>query len=481
MSNVLTLFRDLSTDRGDFQQREILCGKDKYCLYVYSRLGSLNLDFINEVSIENINNHDYILSSLRKSGGGWVVDSVNYDEESFKIRIYIIYGQGFSGGDSPIKCYCLQPDTDTIQPCALNDKNPSSGIPVFERILPQGSHIILPIDKAAEDRFLQFRSDWLNWFPNDFELNVLSLLRQPSMSLRIERLERLLEGKMVELGVLEKAKIPSVEPGSVENSSPAIAVSADKETPSLIGKLKLFIQAAYKPYLLGFAVAAIIVAVLFKLQILPLVSTTAETRFLILKRQNKTGQATPDKVLLADLHKIVDHNKPMQIANLWNSHFSGETGDEINFSTSVCQSDPKVCWGLIKLPLVLILKQDKNLLKKDQDNNLQSMLENEKFFDSSNDTEATLKAYNTALSSTNKDQHFNLTTPEMGCYLSFLLSQLEPTQNGITNKFKTDLNTIVWTSCPETQKGMIDEYKMLMNGIKTSMLSNNQRKHDYRH
>lgn len=54
-----------------------------------------------------------------------------------------------------------------------------------------GSHIIIPVNIEAQEKFNNFIAEYTDWFPGDFQINLFNLLRNPSLSFRVNRLETL--------------------------------------------------------------------------------------------------------------------------------------------------------------------------------------------------------------------------------------------------------------------------------------------------
>jgi hypothetical protein len=165
----------------------------------------------------------------------------------------------------------LKPDDNTIEEDFLDYSNKSQNEPV-ELTQPRGSHIILPVDKAAEESFVKFRKQWLTWFPDGFETAALSLLRQPSVTYQLNSLQDIIVTKMAELGMVAEPK-PIAETDSADVSAepePRLAAdSAKAPGGKLAGRdftLSIDLKNTYVPFLAGVATAATVAALLYAAQ-----------------------------------------------------------------------------------------------------------------------------------------------------------------------------------------------------------------------
>lgn len=98
-----------------------------------------------------------------------------------------------------------------LQPSYRLSERPFDGAGLSLR-LHQGSHVILPVDKEAEEHFVSFRENYSAWFPRDFEPIMLKLLQQPELDLRVSCVEgqlKCVEGQLKENADKQKNQTPA--------------------------------------------------------------------------------------------------------------------------------------------------------------------------------------------------------------------------------------------------------------------------------
>jgi hypothetical protein len=495
MDNILTWFYERNNNYpGTFHRRPIQCEERDCYLYIYTRASLLETQLLSELSFKDQNSYisqkNKIINYLWHNEGGWLVEATDNDNDII-LTIYITQ-QSYS---TPKHCFCLRPDTDEIEHIALNfEKDGLSGARVMRLNITQDSHIILPVDKNAEDAFLGFQTRWLKYLPDGFETSALSLLWQPSVGLRVDRLERILDDKLVELNVLKKPKIPADKPDEPDKPKTAPELSFGR-------KLVIFLKNTrrtvffplVRPSFTALLTVVIALAVLkpYSIQISKkakeaIPSSSQQPAAIQAQLPAAASQPTGDtiKLSVSNFHELArKSNVGGHLGIFWGEHFHEVNNDEIELSKNYCQSTPKTCWGLIKLPAMIALKQmmdkDKNMLQEiaknknnntkpqllEQQNNIRETLrklENTGFFESQDDEHNTVDAYKTL---TGQSKMLDDNT----CFIYYILDQLEdPIKPGVKASFKTDLSLNFETCATNSSENIKHLYGTLEQTMKTA-------------
>lgn len=500
MNDILTLFRDRVNDQGSFHRRSIQCAGCEYRLYVYAKGGFKNRHLLDKLSFDNqeqyIDQKDQIIKSLKDSEGGWLVDAVDKGNQLIEISIYLIIPQYPFDDSTPINCFCLIPDNNGIEDQSLNFENYQSNGRIDARIsrfsIQDGSHIILPVDKHAETRFFQFRTALSKYFPDGFDISALALLRQPSVGLRIDRLERIIDDKITKLSLLPPSQ------RIVESDTQNVPANKLKDW---LSKISMALKQPIISFLLGSSFMGIVISILvetgYMFPIEPRQIGKQQQIVLPCPKPESTPSHCPEVhnpsesrsntniISVAKLHEIVDQNRNTNLETLWKHHFNdfnSAPSKELTFSNDICQSNPKACWGLVKLPLIIIMKevyiQRKELDKKKGTRMLEELdkallanlgkayneLDKTKFFeyDEAKNKDNTISAFK-AVVDNNIETALGLELNGVSCFLSKILVQLESISPNITDNFKKDLPTIRWRTCDDSPQDIIGDYNSLQN------------------
>ena len=187
MNDLLTFFRNRQQERGKEWRMKIGLKEGVGFLLFYSNL-CLEEDFYQE-KLDTADPNLYknfcfnLNSSIRRNGGGLLIEEKRAND-CLLVEINIINSEETGLYDPPQTAFCIEYGSE------LYEKNLIDG--TLRLPLAKDAHIILPVNAEAETHFRSFRQDYSQWFPPDFETNMLLTLRRPSLDLRIARLERII-------------------------------------------------------------------------------------------------------------------------------------------------------------------------------------------------------------------------------------------------------------------------------------------------
>ena len=188
MNDLLTFFRNRKQDCGKEWQMKVETESREIFVLFYSKSPLSKSSYLSSLRSNAPTAYpqyrENLIQEIQKNGGGLLVEAKFLDrgcEVSFLVLI-------------------TEDQNDTCQPPqnvfyieygGHLEERPLTGEPLS---LPQFAHIVLPVDAEAEENFRFFRK-YSSWFPADFETVMLNLLRKPSLDLRLERLERIIDDK----------------------------------------------------------------------------------------------------------------------------------------------------------------------------------------------------------------------------------------------------------------------------------------------
>lgn len=125
-----------------------------------------------------------LLACVAQHGGGLFIEQQPRYDGSFLSVIQTVSALSPQTYSPPQSVFVLDEFADRL------DEKPFDHGRVVLPLKPE-AHVILPVDETAQFHLLSFRDNFACWFPRDFEVSLYQLLRQPSFSERLERLEKL--------------------------------------------------------------------------------------------------------------------------------------------------------------------------------------------------------------------------------------------------------------------------------------------------
>jgi hypothetical protein len=128
-----------------------------------------------------------LLDAMFRAGGGLLVEIPENEDKHDNLDVFIetVATDDSGAYTQPKALFCIYPGGDLYEHSLME--------PATRLSLPPDSHLILPVDAYAEERFRSFLANYVAWFPPDFQTSIMSLLRSPSMynlEQRMQRVER---------------------------------------------------------------------------------------------------------------------------------------------------------------------------------------------------------------------------------------------------------------------------------------------------
>ncbi|MFO1429794.1 MAG: hypothetical protein U1F76_06595 [Candidatus Competibacteraceae bacterium] len=363
MNEIITFFRNFEQDQGRTYRLIIQLPDKAYSLSIYSRLFFQKSEFFSDQEFKDTESYyaykAQLINLIGQSNGGFLVE-VRDGNEHLEIKIQAIGAAESEGWSPPRQVFYLEPGYRLTE-------RPFDGTELDLK-LSKDSHLILPVDEDAEKHFRSFRENYSSWFPADFEPIMLNLLRQPTLDLRVARLEEKLEEKSLEEKAQEK---PKEQPAPVTEASDNVALSKQDTQPSPLMVTTLIlagILAATGIY--GYEnlvnninmLKASMESINTKINKSPVATSTASTPLQISPSpvtetqydSSVKGLSGAVNDLLVLLSKERQQGKDPNINKLWDKHFSGiqNIGNLDQNMVSDLFKRKEFLWGMIKLPIV---------------------------------------------------------------------------------------------------------------------------------
>ena len=185
--DLMTFFRNRTLDRGRSWRMKVVRPDGDAWLAIYSTQYLDKPAYLTEFPRDKLGGYPHYMARLAKAigdgGGGLLVESSELDGQRYV-------------------------DIRKIRPAEAGAYRPPSAVFHFDYggpeecpfpgdrlslVVARSAHVILPVDEEAELKFRAFREHFAAWFPADYESLMMETLRNPSLGLRVDRLERMLE------------------------------------------------------------------------------------------------------------------------------------------------------------------------------------------------------------------------------------------------------------------------------------------------
>jgi hypothetical protein len=185
MNESATFFRNRKEDQGETYQFCVKTGSEIYRFSVYSRRPLQSRRFVDqEIAQKDVSGFaKKVCEEVEKDGDGGLVVIVSGEERARSVEVRRL------GPDlaEPARRFAV-----------LIPGMPADFRQIQEKHrVPPGTHAIVPVDAAAEERLAAF-VEQLPWFSPDFGSLVLNALRRPSLDARLSDVETRLFGKTAE-------------------------------------------------------------------------------------------------------------------------------------------------------------------------------------------------------------------------------------------------------------------------------------------
>lgn len=194
MNDTVTFFRNMQQDQGMTCRLQVEVGNSLFSLSIYSRLPFEHSELLSDQKFNDNEAWQTYWSKLsdliRQQGGGLIVMTQESNQQ-LSVEVYRIAATEPEAYLPPRHIICLQPGYSPAE-------RPFDGTKLSLSLF-RGSHLIVPVDEDAGNHFTSFRKNYSGWFPADFESLMLTMLKQPGLDLRVDRLQKIQEQTQEEI------------------------------------------------------------------------------------------------------------------------------------------------------------------------------------------------------------------------------------------------------------------------------------------
>jgi hypothetical protein len=346
----------------------------EYCWAIYFNKYPNDISLFKKNIFSNKEEYDDHLNNIIKyiseCEGGWFFEiDTGENGDSIVLRIRFSGAKDYS---KPQEFCDIQPSKNDYKIIPLEDRD------CFEYMARIDSHIIFPVDEKAGNSFKEFIQKGDNLFPHSFVPSLLSLLCEPSLSLRVKRIER----------IMDEAIPDMPEDTNPDADAPREPSAPEEKINKWLGWPGKWTNTVSKPVgiLAGFAVF-----------ILLLINPYVQPYIFYYFNPHPNIPIPIRQTLSLEALKLYDQE------GLFANY------GQVDFSTKPCEKESikSPCFSLLKLPLSIAQKQDPTL--KYQVNAI-------------DDIQKFLVAYDEATKSPSQAAFIN--GEPLQCYFSYLADQM---------------------------------------------------------